>query len=56
VLNFLNEVILLPWSVGKYLFSFAVYWYTVNYTMNTNAFLAFTEYVEQRWNDWVKKK
>ena len=31
-------------------------WFGINYALQSDAFIAFTEYCEQRWNDWVKKK
>jgi|TARA_R110000851_G_scaffold130285_1_gene263826 hypothetical protein len=56
MLDVLNSIILFPYSIGKYIFSVAAYWFGINYALQSDAFIAFTEYCEQRWNDWVKKK
>lgn len=55
MLVFLNNVLLFPWFIGKYIFSLGMYWFLIGYLFNTDAFIAFTEYLEERWNYWVKK-
>lgn len=56
MLDLLNSIVLFPYSIGKYIFSLAAYWFGINFALQSDAFIAFTEYCEQRWNDWVKKK
>lgn len=56
MIDFLHQTILFPYSVGKYIFSIGVYWFGIHFLIQSDWFLAFTEYCEQRWHDWVKKK
>ena len=56
MIDFLHSVILFPYSIGKYIFSIAAYWFGINFLLQSDSFLAFTEYCEQRWNDWIKRK
>jgi len=56
MIEFLNNTILFPWYIGKYIFSLGAYWFGISFLLNTDAFIAFTEYLEERWNHWIKRK
>jgi len=56
MLDFLHTIILFPYSIGKYIFSLAVYWFGISYIAQSESFLNFTEYCEQKWVDWVKNR
>lgn len=56
MIDFLHQVLLFPYSIGKYVFSLAAYWFVLSYSFQSDTFIAFTEYCERKWVDWVKRK